>query len=212
MTKPDYQSLLICKNCDLLLRRPRLNHRDRAHCPRCGCRLAAPHKNGVERALAVAISGLLLMLPANLLPLLSMDILGREQVETLPATAQSLIEGQLYIPAMAIILFAIVIPGVKLYLLAYVSAALYLRQPWPNLAFSMRCYQHLDEWSMLEVFLLAIFIAVVKLLDLATVTPGVGLYSLAVVILFTTRSSVLVDPDDYWQKIEAVHEQDSSLR
>ena len=194
-------SLLACPDCDLLIRRPEVHSSQTARCPRCGAKLISARHNSVERTLALALTGLILIIPANIFPILSMRILGLEQDETIFASALSMFNNDLYIPALAIVLFTMGVPTVKLLLLTYVTAALQWRWKLPGLHYAMRAYGHMDEWGMLEVYMIAVLVAVVKLLDIAAVTPGLGLYSLAALILVTTFSSSLMDNDLYWELI-----------
>lgn len=186
--------------------RPVLSGEQTLHCPRCGSRLISSHPNGIERSLALALAGLILLLPANLFPVLRLEVLGREQQQTIFSSAMALYEDQLPLVALSILLFAIVVPLLKLLLLAYLSAALLLERPWPGLPLAMRSYQHLDQWGMLEVYLIGVLVSVVKLIDIATVHPGLGLYSLSALILVTTLSSIQLDNDLFWHRIDAVHQ------
>lgn len=193
---------IACPECDLLIRRPSISGSQVAHCPRCGSRLMSCRHNSVERSLALSLAGLILLVPANLFPVLTMQVLGLHQQQTIFSSAMALYQGDLGLIALAILLFAIIVPCTKLLLLGYVSAALHWRQRWPKLALALRYYQHLDEWGMLEVYLIAVLVAVVKLVDIATVHPGLGLYSLMALILITTLSSTMLDRDLYWHLIE----------
>lgn len=201
MSSTDLSHKIACPECDLLLERPVVLRSQTAHCPRCGSRLLNCRHNSIERSLALALAGLILLFPANLFPILSLQILGLHQQQTIFSSAMGLYGDDLGIVALTVLLFAIVVPACKLALLAYVSAALQFNRPWPLLPLAMRYYQHLDEWAMLEVYLIAVLVSIVKLIDIATVHPGVGLYSLAALILITTLSSTLLDRDLYWQLI-----------
>lgn len=202
MNLADLHHKIACHECDLLLERPEVTGSQVAHCPRCGSRLLTCYHNSIERSLALALAGLILILPANLFPVLSLQVLGLSQQQTIFSSAMALYRDNLSLVALAVLLFVIVVPALKLLLLAYVSAALHWRRNWPALALAMRYYQHLDEWGMLEVYLIAVLVSVVKLIDIATVHPGIGLYSLSALILITSLSSTLLDHDLYWQLID----------
>jgi len=198
-TTPDTR--LACHECDLLMQRPQLHGDQVLHCPRCGSRLISSHPNSAERSLALALAGLILLLPANLFPVLTLEVLGRQQEQTIFSSAMALYRDGLGLVALAILLFAILVPLCKLLLLTYLAAALHLRARWPLLPQAMRSYQHLDQWGMLEVYLIAVLVSVVKLVDIAVVHPGPGLYSLAALIAVTTLSSSQLDPDLFWHQI-----------
>ncbi|WP_432696607.1 paraquat-inducible protein A [Marinobacterium sp. YM272] len=197
---------IACHECDLLLSRPVISGDEVVYCPRCGSRLISSHPNSVERSLALALAGLILLLPANLFPVLTLEVLGRQQAQTIFSSAMALYDDNLPVVALCILLFAALVPLTKFVLLTYLSLALHLQKPWPGLALAMRGYQHLDEWSMLEVYLIGVLVSVVKLVDIAEVHPGLGLYSLGTLILVTTLSSSQLDPDLFWHQIEALSE------
>lgn len=211
MTDLQPDSRIACHECDLLMQRPLIHGDQVVYCPRCGSRLISSHPNSAERSLALALAGLILLLPANLFPVLSMEVFGRLQQQTIFSSAMALYRDGLALVALAVLLFAILVPLCKLLLLAYLSAALHLRRSWPWLPLAMRTYQHLDQWGMLEVYLIAVLVSVVKLVDIATVHPGLGLYSLAALIAVTTFSSSQLDPDLFWHQIADLSRQQSSV-
>lgn len=193
--------MIACHDCDLLMPRPNVPEGHFAHCPRCGSTLISARPNSIERTLALSLAGLILFLPANLYPLLSLEALGLRQTETVFSSAMSLYTDGLWLVSLLILLFAIIVPLVKLLLLFYVSASLLGGELWRGTAMAFRSYQHLDEWGMLEVYLLGIVVSVVKLIDVASVEPGLGVYSLTALILITLLSSTMLDRDLFWRLI-----------
>jgi len=169
------ENMIACHECDLLLARPEVPPGGVAQCPRCGSTLFAQSVNSIERSLALAIAGLILFLPANIYPLLTLEVVGIHQNQTVFSSAMSLYDDGLWMVALLILLFVILVPLVKLLLLLYVSASLHGRTLWRGTALALRSYQHLDEWGMLEVYLLGIAVAVVKLVDIASIETGIGL-------------------------------------
>ncbi|WP_020680715.1 paraquat-inducible protein A [Marinobacterium rhizophilum] len=195
------ENMIACHECDLLLTRPEVPPGGVAQCPRCGSTLFAQSVNSIERSLALAIAGLILFLPANIYPLLTLEVVGIHQNQTVFSSAMSLYDDGLWIVALLILLFVILVPLVKLLLLLFVSASLHGRTLWRGTALALRSYQHLDEWGMLEVYLLGIAVAVVKLVDIASIEPGLGLYSLVALILITLLSSTMINQDQFWHLI-----------
>ncbi|MCP8690229.1 paraquat-inducible protein A [Marinobacterium sedimentorum] len=195
------ENMIACHDCDLLLSRPRVPPGSVAQCPRCGSTLIVRSVNSIERTLALAIAGLILFVPANLYPLLTLEALGIRQSQTVFSSAMSLYNDGLWLVALLILLFAILVPLVKLLLLLYISASLHGRRFWRGTALALRSYQHLDEWGMLEVYLLGVAVSVVKLVDVAAIEPGLGLYSLVALILVTLLSSTQLNRDLFWHLI-----------
>ena len=193
---------IACKDCDLLLERVDTPVGDRALCPRCANSLYQPRDNSIEHTLALAITGLLLFLPANLLPVMSMDIVGQESSTTIYEGSLVLFQEGLYWTALLVFFASVVIPLCKLLLMLFISSCLYRERFSPLLPHAFRYYHYLDEWGMLEVYMLGVLVAVVKLKGMASVIPGIGLYCFIALLLVTTLMSSLLDEECFWTKIE----------
>ncbi|MEN8206086.1 MAG: paraquat-inducible protein A [Pseudomonadota bacterium] len=208
-TRADTQALttipenwIACKDCDLLLERVETPVGDKALCPRCANPLYQPREHSIERTLALAITGLLLFIPANLLPVMSMDIVGQESSTTIYEGSLVLFQEGLYWTALLVFLASIVIPFCKLLLMLFISGSLHRERFSPLLPYAFRYYHYLDEWGMLEVYMLGVLVAVVKLKGMASVIPGIGLYCFIALLLVTTLMSSLLDEECFWARIE----------
>jgi paraquat-inducible protein A len=207
MTKQDDQLIQpekfwICSECDLLLNRCAVPDQFEAHCPRCQSTLVASKHRSIERTLALAIAGLILFFPANLFPILSLNALGLSQSETIFTSVKALYDSQLYAVSGLVLLSAIVVPFFKLLLLIYLSSCLLIHRPAPLLSWAMKSYQQMDSWGMLEIYMLGILVSIIKLVDVAEVTPGIGLYSLTGLIITTLLTSTQLDKHRFWRRIE----------
>jgi len=197
--------LVACKNCDLLLERHVIPYGSRAACPRCGTDLYRPVKNSIERALVLAITGLILFLPANLEPMLSLTLLGITQEATIIKGVVSLFEANLIMVSGLVLTSAIIVPLLNLLLIFYVTSSLTLNIAFPHIAPVFRVYLHLLEWAMLEVYMLGIFVALVKLVDTADVVIGAGLYCFAGLLVVTVMISTHIDKVLFWEEIEMLN-------
>lgn len=200
------ENWIACKDCDLLIERVETPPGDKALCPRCENPLYQRRQQGIERTLALAITGLLLFIPANLLPVMSLQLIGHETSTTIYEGSLVLFREGLYWTALLVFSASVVIPLCKLLLMLFVSGTLQLGRSSPLLPYAMRYYHHIDEWGMLEVYMLSVLVAVVKLKGMASVIPDVGLYCFIGLLLVTTLMSSLLDQDDVWEQIE--HSQD----
>ncbi|WP_409523437.1 paraquat-inducible protein A [Nitrincola sp. MINF-07-Sa-05] len=198
---PEQAELIACHECDLLLQRPIILDSQAARCPRCGSTLISARHNSIERSLALSSAGLILILPAVSYPLLTLELMGNAQSQTIFTSAMALFNDGLWFLALLVLLFAMIVPACKLLLLFWVSLALHLSIKLPGLPFAMRSYQHLDEWGMLEVYMLGTLVSIIKLSSMATLLPGVGLICLAGLIVVTTLSSSMLDRDLFWHQI-----------
>ena len=196
---------IACKDGDLQLERVDTPPGDKALCPRCENPLYQRREQGIERTLALAITGLLLFIPANLLPVMSLQLIGHETSTTIYEGSLVLFREGLYWTALLVFSASVVIPLCKLLLMLFVSGTLYLGRSSPLLPYAMRYYHHIDEWGMLEVYMLSVLVAVVKLKGMASVIPDIGLYCFICLLLVTTLMSSLLDQDDVWEQIEHSH-------
>jgi len=193
---------IACKDCDLLLEHVDTPLGEKALCPRCDNPLYQPRQQTVERTLALTLTGLLLFIPANLLPVMSLSLVGQETSTTIYQGSLVLFHEGLYWTALLVLFASIVIPFCKLLLVLFVSAHLYLERSSALLPYAFRYYHYLDEWGMLEVYMLGVLVAVVKLKGMASIIPGIGLYCFVALLLVTTLMSSLLDEDDFWKRIE----------
>lgn len=196
------ENWIACKDCDLLLERVETPPGDKALCPRCANPLYQPREQTIERTLALALTGLLLFIPANLLPVMSLGLVGQESSTTIYQGSVVLFREGLYWTALLVFFASIVIPFGKLLLMLFVSGCLQLHRFSPLLPYAFRYYHYLDEWGMLEVYMLSVLVAVVKLKGMASVIPGIGLYCFIALLLVTTLMSSLMDEDYFWTRIE----------
>lgn len=190
-----------CPECDLLLNPVMPIVGDKAHCPRCGYLLQRPRKQSVERTFALSIAGLILMLPANLMPLVGIKMLGGAKDGTLWSGAAVLFEEHMWGIALLVFLSSILFPLLNIILSLLISGHLYFNRPNRHLAYWMRWLQHLDEWAMLEVYMLGIIVACVKLSSSSELIFGFGLYAFVGLLIITGMLASSLDKVLFWQKI-----------
>lgn len=193
-----------CPECDVLLKPAALAAGDKAHCPRCGFLLQRAGKNSIERSLALSITGLLLFMPANFLPLLGIKFLGNTQDGVLFSGVLALYAENMWAVATLVLLSSIVFPVVNIVLTLLISAHLHFNLPNRFLAAWMRWLQHLDEWAMLEVYMLGIIVACVKLSSMAELRFGMGLYAFIGLLLVAVILSSSLDHSLFWRRIAAL--------
>lgn len=195
-------SVTACGGCDLLLKKEAAPYGKKACCPRCGHVLSKSKKNSVDRSLALAIAGLALFIPANVLPILQLHTLGIENDATMLSGVIALFQNDFWILSIVVLLASIIIPIFKLLFVLYITVGLKLNRSLPRLADYMRWYRHIEEWGMLEVYALGIIVAYVKLIDLADIIPEPGLYCFIGVLLISSFISIAMDEEKFWELIE----------
>lgn len=194
-------SHMACPDCDLIQTIPPLTVGESVSCIRCSATLFKHHKNSINRSLAFAITGLILYVIANMFPLLSLKAMGLMQDSTLLSTAISLFqEGRPFL-SVVLLLTTIVFPATTLIGTIYILLQVKTDSTDEFTAPLFRFLRSTDAWGMLEIFMLAMLVAIVKLGDLADVIFGVSLYAFVLLILALSLLSASLDPHDVWNKL-----------
>jgi len=200
MTLP---SIVACGSCDLLHRLDRLPEGHTARCRRCGGVLRRRARNGIERTLALSLAAAVLFIVANSFPFLTIEILGRSEQTTLLTGVGDLWNAGKQEIAALVLLTTGLAPAAHIALLLWVVGPLHLGRTARYLPFAFRCLRHAQTWSMLEVFLIGILVAIVKLLGMASIVPGVALWSFALLIAVLAGAVAAFDPEEVWERLEA---------
>jgi paraquat-inducible protein A len=190
-----------CPECDLLLNPALAQPGDKAHCPRCGYLLQRPRKQSIEKTLALSITGLILIIPANLLPMIGIKIFGNSLDGNLWSGVSTLFREDMWAVAVLVLLSSVLLPIVNLGLAFLLSLHLFIKKSNKYLARWMHWFQHLNEWAMLEVYALGIIVACVKLSSIAELRFGLGLYAFIALLIVNAMLTIELDSHLFWQRI-----------
>jgi paraquat-inducible protein A len=185
-----------CDSCDLLLD----EEHERSVCPRCGARLHRRIPDTLKRTLALVIAGFLLYVPANLLPVLSIERFGREEPNTILRGVHELISTGLWPLAIIVFTASIVVPLVKLCGLS-LMLLLTSRRSRRWLLGRTRLYRFIDfigRWSSIDLFMISILVALVQFGALTRVRPQAGAVAFGAVVVVTMFASRCFDPRVMW--------------
>lgn len=193
------QVLVACHDCDLLQKLPFLQTGEVARCSRCKATLYARKKNPLSRSLALALTALILFIVANAFPFLSLSSQGQIIDSTLISGAIALFAGGNPILSSLVLLTVFIFPLINLVGLLYILISLKVSPSTIKIRPIYRLLRHAEPWGMLEVLLLAVLVAGVKLTDLATVIPGIALYSFGCLVVILAALDSTVDPYMIWR-------------
>ena len=201
MVVPD--TVVCCPACGLVQRLAPQPRGAAYECARCGAFLTE-RKTAASLHLTAALSlaALILYVPANIYPILSMSMYGAYNENTVWEGVVSLAQYNQWFVAIVVFLASIVIPLLKLAGLFFLVATARIGTRRGQRLRS-RIYGFIDvvgPWAMLDVFLLAVLVALVKLGSLATVAPGPGLIPFACVVVLTMLASQTFDPRLIWRE------------
>ncbi len=195
-------SLIACHECDLLQQRIQLPVKTKAECVRCGAVLYRDIPDSINRTIALSISGLVLFICANIFPFLAFEVSGQSVQATLLSGAIALYKQGMWAVAGLVIFTCVVAPLLQLLLMLYIFVPLkFDRLP----RFSILAFRFLREmqgWNMIEVFMVGILVALVKLAKMAVIVPGLALWSFLGLIIVLTAAMLAIDPEIVWEKVE----------
>ncbi|MEZ5453017.1 MAG: paraquat-inducible protein A [Thiothrix sp.] len=196
------RSDIACPECGQLHRYRPVASGKTAICTRCGAVLYRNRKNMFETALALTVAGLILFVMTNLFPLIGLRAQGVEQELHLFGASLAFWDQEYQVLAGLIVLNIIVFPLFELLSLLIVTLTVQFRWESSLAIFLYRWMRELKPWGMLEVFMLGVLVAVVKLGDLATLIIGASFWSFAGLIVTMAAATAVLDPFTVWRELD----------
>jgi paraquat-inducible protein A len=194
--------LLCCHACRLLSRPAPHSHE--ASCPRCGAPLHLRKPASTTRAWALLITAVILYIPANVLPMMHTSSLFGAQSDTIMSgVAYFWTSGSWYL-ALIIFFASIMVPMLKMIALALLLISSQMRSRWQQeqRARLYRLVEFVGRWSMLDIYVVAVIVALVQLQGLATIIPGPGAMAFGAVVVLTMFAAMAFDPRLIWDPVE----------
>ncbi len=191
--------LLSCRACHLVSR-PVADLRH-ARCPRCGAPVSPRKPDSIARTWCFLIAATVLYIPANVLPVMDTSSLFQAQQDTIWSGVRFLWSDGSYITASIVFFASIVEPVLKLVALALL--ALTVQRGWSlfpqrNAATIYRIVHVVGRWSMLDIFVVTILVALVQSPTLAEIKVGPGAIAFAAVVVLTMFAAMSFDPRLLW--------------
>ena len=192
-----------CPTCGLVQAVEPLRPGTVAECMRCGSFLEARRsERSLEVTAALTLAALILYVPANVYPITKMYLYGAYSESTVWDGVVMLMHSEQWVVAVIVFLASMVIPLVKL--AGLLSLVVTARMGWGRrLRSRTQLYKFIDAigpWAMLDVFLLAVLVALVKLSTWAKILPGPGLLAFSAVVVLTMLASAAFDPRAIWER------------
>jgi paraquat-inducible protein A len=198
---PDGAALKVCEHCDAVYRRVPLARKEVAYCERCGTELYHDTERQYRRLLPIVIACLIVFCICNAFPIVSMEIQGIRAQTTAWESVLVLLDEDMFLVATLVFATTIFFPFLELALLLYVLAPLAAGHVPPGFGLVIRAIRMGRPWGMIEVFMLGIVAALVKLSTMATIVPGISLWSFALLTLLLT-SVLSYDPAELWDRAD----------
>ncbi len=190
-----------CPDCGRDQSLPDLPLGAEALCCRCESRLFRKTRDTVQQTLALAVAGLILFCIANTFPFLSLKIEGQVRETTFITGILGLYQQGMYGVAGLVLLTSVIFPLVQLLGLIYLLMPILAGTVARKAAWVFRILGRLRPWSMTEVFMLAILVAMIKLAKMADIVPGPALWAFVGLIFVLVAAFSGLNPEDIWQRI-----------
>jgi paraquat-inducible protein A len=187
----------VCDGCDAVYRHATLRPREVARCQRCGTELARNAGEQKRRILPLTVASLILFAIANLFPIVEIELQGRRSQTTLFGAVVALTGEGMSPVALLVLATTLLFPLMQLLILFYLLVPLTRGARPPGFAL-LGVLQSLRPWGMIEVFLLGVLVAIVKLSGMATVVAGPALWAFVGLTVLLT-SVVSFDPRAFWE-------------
>jgi paraquat-inducible protein A len=197
-------SLVGCHTCGLVVSMPGTGHAAHLVCPRCGATLHARKPDSLTRTWALVIAACLLYIPANVLPITITTTFGRTQSDTILSGVIYLMAHGMWPIALLIFFASILVPLMKLIILIYLLISVARKSHWRpgDRTRLYRITEAVGRWSMVDIYVVTILVALVNLGELATVKAGPGAIAFGGVVVITMFAAMTFDPRLIWDAME----------
>jgi paraquat-inducible protein A len=201
-------SLVSCHSCSLLSEMHGLDEHSHARCPRCGAALHLRKPNSIARTWALLLAAVIFYIPANVLPIMKVTSLGKAQSDTIMSGVIYFIKSGSWYLALLIFFASIVVPVLKMIALSYLLISVQRRSYWrPEERTRLyRITEAVGRWSMVDVYVVTLMVALVELGALATIEAGLGAVFFAGVVVITMFAAMSFDPRLIWDAMESQHD------
>ena len=172
-------------------------------CPRCRARLHLREPNSLQRTVALLATASLLYIPANVLPIMTTEQLGRAMDSTILGGVVVLIHHGDYPIAAVIFIASVLVPTSKLIALSWLCWSVSRGQPSSHHERNRlyRAAELVGKWSMTDVFVVSILVALINLGGLLVITPGAAALAFGGVVVVTMLAAHSFDPRLIWDQL-----------
>jgi len=200
--------LLHCHTCALLVEQSKHG----SHCPRCGGHLHARKPDSLARTWALLIAAIVMLLPANILPIMTVIRFGQGEPSTILAGVVHLIGAGMWPLGLIIFFASIMVPVSKLVALVFLLFSVQRKSTWKpdDRTRLYRVTEMIGSWSMVDIFIIGILTSLVSLDALSTIRPGAAASYFAGAVVLTMLAAQSFDPRLIWDDIERCSEHDGN--
>ena len=202
------KSLVSCHSCHLVSKATAVHGKGKMLCPRCGSVLHQRKPRSLSRTWALVIGAFIFYIPANVLPITKVTSLGQAQSDTIISGVIYFIQTGMWPIALIIFTASIFVPLAKLLILSFLLISVDRKWQWRprDRTRLYRITEAIGRWSMTDVYVVTILVALVRLGALANVDAEPGAIFFAAVVVTTMFAAMSFDPRLIWDSMETQHE------
>jgi paraquat-inducible protein A len=169
-------------------------------CPRCGARLHSRKPNSIARTWSLIIAAFVFYIPANVLPITTVVSFGKAQSDTIMSGVIYFIKTGMWPIALVIFVASIFVPLLKLLILTFLLITVQRKSGWrpKDRTRLYRITEAIGRWSMVDIYVVTILVALVNLGSLASIAAGPGAIFFAAVVVITLFAAMTFDPRLIW--------------
>ncbi len=177
-----------------------IDEHGRGLCSRCHEHLHVRQRYSVQATIALLVTSAILYIPAMALPIMTIVSLGDTSPQTIIGGVLILMETGDYPVALVIFVASVVVPIAKVMALAWLCWKTHQPHPWrPEVRLRLyRMTEFIGRWSMIDVFVVAVLVSLVRLGNLMSIYPGPGVIAFAAVVIMTMLAAISFDPRLIW--------------
>ncbi|HXK26139.1 MAG TPA: paraquat-inducible protein A [Myxococcota bacterium] len=193
-----------CHECGMLCRLPHAAAHG-VRCARCGAPLHTRKPQSLERTTALLLAAAICYLPANLLPIMTVTSLGKAESDTILSGVIYFVSSGDWPLAIVIFTASIFVPVAKILILGFLLVSVHRGSRWRPVERTRlyRLTEAVGRWSMVDIYVVTILVALVRLGNLATIEAGLGAVFFGAVVVLTMLAAESFDPRLIWDRSEA---------
>ncbi len=186
----------------------KLNKGQCQRCPCCHSVVRVRKPKSLSRTWAWLLTGLILLIPANMLPVMEVLYLGSGSPDTIMSGVLHLVEEGMYPIALVVFIASVFVPVVKLVGLMVLLVVVQWKLPISarQCTYLYRMIEFIGRWSMLDLFMISILVTLVDLGSIASITAGAGATAFASVVVATMFAAKTFDPRLIWDLRASIYE------
>jgi len=196
------ENLVSCHDCGFVVALEGSGHHAKTHCPRCRATVHRRKPDSINRTWALVITAAMLYIPANIFPVMRVISMGKAQEDTIISGAIYLLVHGMWPLALIVFFASVVVPLLKLISLSFLLISVQKGSNWRTVERTKLYHivEAVGRWSMTDIYVVTILVALVSLGNLATIEAGMGAVYFAGVVVMTMLAAESFDPRLIWDR------------